>query len=74
MTLKVHGRVTINDSEGNPIAKGIIININEYREPSLMYAVEVEGYNGYVLVGKNNLMKTYQWRMNCDGQFKRVYY
>jgi hypothetical protein len=59
MTLKVHDRVTINDSEGNPIAKGIIININEYREPSLMYAVEVEGYDGYVFVGKNNLMKTY---------------
>lgn len=60
MTLKVHDRVTINDSEGNPIAKGVIININEYREPSLMYAVDVEGYDDYVFVGENNLMKIYE--------------
>ena len=47
--MKVKDRVVIIDDKGNQLAEGIIININEYREPSAMYAVIADGYDEDVL-------------------------
>ena len=47
--MKVKDRVVIIDDKGNQLAEGVIININEYREPSAMYAVIVDGYDEDVL-------------------------
>lgn len=48
MSLQVRDRVSIIVN-GNRVAKGTVVNINEYREPSMMYAVDVDGYADDVL-------------------------
>jgi hypothetical protein len=56
--LKVEDKVTIIDIDGNPISEGTIININDFREPSQMYAVDVDGYTEDVLFfGETQLVK-----------------
>lgn len=58
MELKVRDSVTIINKNGNPVAEGIIVNINEFREPSMMYAVDVDGYEADVLFfGESQLIK-----------------
>jgi ribosomal protein S28E/S33 len=58
MELQVRDRVLIINTNGNPVAKGTIVNINEFREPSQMYAVDVDGYEADVLFfGKSQLVK-----------------
>jgi hypothetical protein len=56
--LQVKDRVEIIGPDGKPIIRGTIININDYREPSLKYAVEVDGYTeDYMFFGENQLVK-----------------
>jgi len=58
MELQVRDKVTIIDSSGSAIAEGTIVNINDFREPSLKYAVDVEGYTEDLLFfGENHLIK-----------------
>lgn len=49
MELQVKDRVVIIDEVGNPLAEGTIININGFREPSMIYAVDVDCYEEDVL-------------------------
>jgi|GEM_PF-2066677 len=58
MDLKVRDRVIVLDSVGSPLGVGTIVNINNFREPSHKYAVNVDGYSEDVLfVGLNQLVK-----------------
>lgn len=58
MELKVRDRVIIIDSVGSPLGEGTIVNINDFREPSLKYAVDVDGYSQDVLFfGERQLVK-----------------
>lgn len=47
--MKVGDRVEILDENENVIGEGIIYNINEFREPSMIYAVDVDGYTDDLL-------------------------
>lgn len=47
--MKVRDRVEILDENNNVVGEGIIYNINKLREPSMIYAVDVDGYNEDVL-------------------------
>lgn len=58
MKLKVRDKVTIIDINGKSLAKGTIVNINDFREPSQKYAVDVVGYTEDVLFfGESQLIK-----------------
>ncbi|MDM5370563.1 hypothetical protein QUF96_03090 [Bacillus bombysepticus] len=41
MKLKVNDKVTIVDENEKKLAEGVIYNINDFREPSMKYAVDV---------------------------------
>lgn len=47
--LKVNDRVVICDDYGKATHLGTIVNINDFREPSQKYAVDVDGYDDDVL-------------------------
>lgn len=47
--MKVGNRVEILGKDGNVIGEGTIYNINEFREQSMIYAVNVDGYMEDVL-------------------------
>ena len=48
----------ITDSNGVELAMGTIVNVNDCREPSMKYAVVVDGYSEDVLfLGENKLIK-----------------
>lgn len=49
MALQVRDRVRIIGTQGKPIATGTIVNINNFREPESVYAVDVDDYNTDVL-------------------------
>jgi len=50
--------VWITDSTGMEVAEGTIINVNDFREPELKFAVDVEGYTEDVLFfGEDSLIK-----------------
>lgn len=58
MELKVRDRVTIIGASGSLVAVGTIININDFREPSQKYAVDVDSYEDDVLFfGESQLAK-----------------
>lgn len=58
MTLKVRDRVVVIDSKGFQIATGTIININDFREPSMKYAVDVDDHpNNPWFMSERILMK-----------------
>jgi hypothetical protein len=57
MKLKVRDKVMIIDVDGNPLAEGTIVNINDFREPSMKYAVDVEGYTDVLFFGDSRLVK-----------------
>lgn len=58
MELQEKDRVVIVDMHKNPIVEGTIMNINDFREPSQKYAVDVDGYSEDVLFfGEGQLMK-----------------
>lgn len=54
--LQVNDRVVICDDHGKVAHLGTIVNINDFREPSQEYAVDVDGYDDDVLFfGRNKL-------------------
>jgi len=58
LELKVGDRVEIIGKNGVAVAKGTIYNINEFRESSMKYAVNVDGYKEDVLFfGESQLVK-----------------
>lgn len=57
MNLEVRDKVSIIDSKGMSLAQGVIININDFREPNLKYAVNVEGYEDVLFFGELHLVK-----------------
>ncbi|WP_438312305.1 hypothetical protein [Sporosarcina sp. FA9] len=58
MTLKVKDRVTVLNNQGDSVGVGIIVNINEFREPKFKYAVDTDFYKeDYLFVGEENLLK-----------------
>ena len=54
---QVGDQVTIIDNNKNLVAEGKIYNVNEFREPSQMYAVDVKGYEDLLFLGESNLQK-----------------
>ena len=42
--MKVIDRVVILNKNGSPVAEGVIVNINDLREPNMKYAVDVDEY------------------------------
>lgn len=51
---KIGGIYKIVDLKGNSyIAR--LVNINKFREPSLMYCFDIEGFEDYVFVGENQI-------------------
>lgn len=59
MGLQVRDNVDIVNSSGVMVAKGTIVNINDYREPSMKYAVDVVGYTEDVLFfGEDSLIRS----------------
>lgn len=56
--LKVKDKVEILNINGDKVAEGTIVNINDFREPSMKYAVDVDGYKEDVLFfGEERLVK-----------------
>lgn len=54
---KVNDRVYLIDNKGNKWI-GTIININEYREPSKKYCIDLDDYKkDYLFVGIENIEK-----------------
>ena len=54
---QVGDKVSIIDNNKKLVAEGKIYNINEFREPSQMYAVDVKGYEDLLFLGESNLQK-----------------
>ena len=53
--MKVGDRVLVKDNQGNKWL-GTIININDFREPSMKYCVDLDSYNkDYVFVGEDDI-------------------
>jgi hypothetical protein len=58
MALKVRDRVWITDSIGMKTTKGEIVNINNFREPEMKYAVSADGHSEDLLFfGEDRLIK-----------------
>lgn len=57
MGFQVSDRVLITDENGSPVAEGTIVNVNDFREPSLKYAVDVDGYMDDVLFFGDSKLK-----------------
>lgn len=55
--LKVRDIVEIINDESLVVATGVVVNVNDFREPSMKYAVEVVGYDDCVFIGDNNIRK-----------------
>lgn len=53
---KVKDKVIVKDYKGNEY-KGEIVNISDYREPSMKYAIYIDGFDDYVFVGDNLIVK-----------------
>lgn len=49
--------MAILNENGNVIAKGTVINYNDFREPGMEYAVDVKGVDDVCFFGENNLRK-----------------
>ena len=55
--LEVHDRVSIIDASGNILANGTVYNVNHFREPSMVYAIDVDGYSDdVVFLGRERLV------------------
>ena len=57
MKFKVKERVVVTNLFNKPVCEGEIVNINDFREPALRYAVQVDGYDDVIFVGKSDLQK-----------------
>lgn len=56
--LIIGDRVKIFNNSGIHLGLGTIVNINNYREPSMKYAIDADFYDeDYIFVGKENLVK-----------------
>ncbi len=56
--INVGDRVKVITDNGKFLGEGTIVNINEFREPSLKYAVNADFYDvDYIFVGEENLVK-----------------
>lgn len=53
---KVKDKVIVKDLSGNEF-EGEIININDYREAFHKYAIYIEGFDDYVFVGENQIVR-----------------
>ena len=54
----VGDRVEVFDEKHGKIGKGTIVNINKFREPDMMYAIDLNHFKeDYIFVGKENLVK-----------------
>lgn len=53
--MKVGDRVEILGKNGSIIGEGTIYNINEFREPSMIYAVDVDGMEDVLFFGESQL-------------------
>ena len=53
---KVTDKIIIKDYKGNEY-NGEIINVSCYREPSMKYAVYIDGFDDYVFVGEDLIVK-----------------
>jgi len=54
--LKVGDRVEIRNNKGILIGKGTIANINDFREPSMKYAIDADFYKSdFVFAGEEHL-------------------
>ena len=53
---KVNDKVIVIDERGNEF-EGEIVNINDYREAWYKYAIYVEGFDDYVFVGENRIVR-----------------
>lgn len=58
MEIQIRDRVAIINKEGNPIAKGTVYNINDFREPGAKYAVDVDGHDGDLLFFSDAQLKS----------------
>lgn len=52
--IEVNQKVLVRDYMGR-MFPGKVVNINEYREPSMKYAVDI-GADDLVFVGRNNII------------------
>lgn len=52
MGFKVRDAVEIVNDKGEKLAEGVIHNINEFREPSMKYAVDVAGLDDFLFFGE----------------------
>lgn len=57
MEFRVKERVIITNLCNQPVCEGEIVNINDFREPALRYAVQADGYDDVIFVGKKDLKK-----------------
>lgn len=55
--LKVGDKVWVKSMDGKQKLEGIIYSINEYRDPNMMYAISVEGFDDFIFAGENRLEK-----------------
>lgn len=55
--IKVRDIVEIINDANVVVATGVVININDYREPSMKYAVEIVGYDDCMFIGDDNIRK-----------------
>ena len=63
--LKVRDRVLVKDRQGNKWL-GTIININDYREPSMKYCVDLDEYDeDYVFVGEKDIELAGEKKWKC---------
>ena len=55
--LKIRDKVEINHPAfGKPLI-GVIFNINDFRPPEAKYAVDVDGFNDCLFLGREHLTK-----------------
>lgn len=64
--MKVGDRVEILGKYGNVIGEGTIYNINEFREPSMIYAVDVDRYIEDVLFFGESQLRVKEWGGNFE--------
>lgn len=58
MMFQVKDKVKVLSNHGNVIGEGVIVSINEFREPQFKYAVDADFmYEDYIFVGEENLVK-----------------
>lgn len=52
--IKAREKVIVTDLNGNEFV-GTVVNVSDYREPAMKYAVEIPGFSDVVFVGDSNI-------------------